>query len=1096
MSEAEIITRILSGEEDLFTRIVNRYSGYVWALCSSYVRNPSDCEDVVQEVFVQCYRRLDTLRNRAAFGGWLSQLARRHCLMWLRTSARRDRCLVEYGNGIEVGHGQMGEAAMGNAAQEELHEGIREAIDALPPDYREALMLRFTEGYSVDEAASFLGISAAAMRKRLERAQNMLKDRLWDYVEPALAKGKHSEHLAGGILAAIPFGKAPWLGASAAGVAASTTAVSKLGLLGGIAVMSNKMVIGLGAVAVMLGLVFVVANRVGHSRVATPTVGVSKSEETPPAAPVPRAENVAEGVVAGQTPSQASSAVEPVKKEKKVSEGSAKAVRPASVSGCVRDDAGRPLADANIHLAIGREGDLNDVVKTCRATSGTDGKYEIKGIETFGRSVAYASGEGYGMQFNTVNVAEGRQLKDVNFRLKRAPFSVAGHVVTEGGLPIPEASVDMMYYGYDEEGLLHTAATGQTTGNIGGVKLLFATTDKNGFFTLAIPLEGLCDFRVIKEEYGPGFFPKIPTGTDDAKFVLYSGGAIAGKVTTADGKSAPGVTVRVTGQALPGGLTASFVKVQALPVQPVVATTDADGAYLAKGLGADYVYTAVVPATDVVDEANLPTEQGVREITRMAREFDEMMFSAESFSAKKTDIRVQAGQTTPGVDLVIGSEASATIRGTVTDKSSGKPACPVVVTASSVDGGWLSWFAKKSRSKFAATAVTGLDGAYVLQIHQVSEKAKFRIGYEFMTEGGSAWDQPDEEIATLELGPGDDHELDFSVDGPLTVPVRYVGTDGKPCAGILAAVRRAGGSGGCGGTLISGPDGRVTFHGIRSGVDLQAIAWVQSGSDLQTVGVSEPFSGKPGETVSEVTVVCRLLGGIEGTLVFPDGRPAANAGLLCGAQAADGSTTGTEGAESTDAAGHFTIGEAFQEGHYSGIAIGFLDDQSAAPYSVTVPNVDIVAGTVVDVGTLVVGPEKDLLRVVTATDWGHKGNMAIAATYTKEGLEALPEPDLILKTGMALYEAGRYQDALDAFTKMTEVAKDRELYSAVSLIWQGQMLDLMGRRDEAVAAYGAAADMNVTDRMRHDQYGMAYSPKDYAAERMHDPFTRVENHNP
>ena len=76
MNESELVTRILAGEESLFAQIVSRYSGCVWAVCSSYVRNPSECEDVAQEVFVQGYRRLDTLRNPRALGAWLCQLAR------------------------------------------------------------------------------------------------------------------------------------------------------------------------------------------------------------------------------------------------------------------------------------------------------------------------------------------------------------------------------------------------------------------------------------------------------------------------------------------------------------------------------------------------------------------------------------------------------------------------------------------------------------------------------------------------------------------------------------------------------------------------------------------------------------------------------------------------------------------------------------------------------------------------------------------------------------------------------------------------------------------------------------------------------------
>ena len=67
----------------------------------------------------------------------------------------------------------------------------------------------------------------------------------------------------------------------------------------------------------------------------------------------------------------------------------------------------------------------------------------------------------------------------------------------------------------------------------------------------------------------------------------------------------------------------------------------------------------------------------------------------------------------------------------------------------------------------------------------------------------------------------------------------------------------------------------------------------------------------------------------------------------------------------------------------------------------------------------------------------------------------------------------------------------------MALIWQGHMLDLLGRREEAIAEYRKAAQMGVEDyEQRHDQFGLAYSPTPYAKQRMTEPFTRLENTDP
>jgi hypothetical protein len=604
---------------------------------------------------------------------------------------------------------------------------------------------------------------------------------------------------------------------------------------------------------------------------------------------------------------------------------------------------------------------------------------------------------------------------------------------------------------------------------------------------------------VTKAGCGPGFFPQIATGTDDALFVLRLGGAIAGKVTSTEGIPIEGATVRVVGEALPGGLAPSSVRIQTLPVAPVAVTTDARGVYLAEGLGEDYVYTVTVPVAQPAGEKDLAADNVRQPIVTAMRELDEDVFGAQSFGARKTDVRVKAGQTTKDVDFVLGAMTGAIIRGTVTDRSSGKPVCPVVVTAGSADaadgsdagGRRRLWFQTKS----GGSAVTNLDGSYVLQIQDLAETRRFRISYVFMTEGGSSWEQPDEEIALLDLAPGDEREVNFTVDAPVTVPVRYVDVNGAPIEGIEAAMRQAGGQGGCGGALISDADGRVTFHGIRPLVNLQAVAWRSVGSSLTTLGVSEPFMGQPGETVPEVMVVCRMLGGIEGALAYGDGRAVANTEVTCEGQRADDTGGPLEGKITTDANGTVRIPEVVPEGIYR-VHVTFLDSQSGQLYRATAENVEIVAGAIANLGTLVAEPEKDSMSLLRASDWGRKGNEAIAAVYSKEWLDALPDPTLFLKTGFALYDMGRYQEALDVFARMSETTETGSSYSAVSLIWQGQMLDLMGRRAEAVAAYTSAADMNVSGQMQHDQFGLAYSPSDYAKQRMQEPFTRVENRYP
>jgi hypothetical protein len=68
--------------------------------------------------------------------------------------------------------------------------------------------------------------------------------------------------------------------------------------------------------------------------------------------------------------------------------------------------------------------------------------------------------------------------------------------------------------------------------------------------------------------------------------------------------------------------------------------------------------------------------------------------------------------------------------------------------------------------------------------------------------------------------------------------------------------------------------------------------------------------------------------------------------------------------------------------------------------------------------------------------------------------------------------------------------------AAVALVWQGHMLDLQGRRDEAMAAYRLAVALGIEEETHHNQYGLGYQPSAYAEQRLLTPFTRVENNSP
>jgi tetratricopeptide (TPR) repeat protein len=132
------------------------------------------------------------------------------------------------------------------------------------------------------------------------------------------------------------------------------------------------------------------------------------------------------------------------------------------------------------------------------------------------------------------------------------------------------------------------------------------------------------------------------------------------------------------------------------------------------------------------------------------------------------------------------------------------------------------------------------------------------------------------------------------------------------------------------------------------------------------------------------------------------------------------------------------------------------------------------------------------LRVV---DWGRGASETIAAEFSPEWVDQLSSPLEFLRLGFALYDVERYEDALTVFVQHYEEGRESGDDSVMSMagIWAAHMLDLLGRRDEAVARYGEVKELGRTDTWSHSQYGLQYSFSEYADERMGAPFERIEN---
>jgi RNA polymerase sigma-70 factor (ECF subfamily) len=166
-----IIQDCLNGKPEAFGMLVDKYKEGVYAFVYAQLRDFRDAQDVTQEVFLQAYRDLHSLRRWESFCFWIYRIAYRCCAQCFRARAKRiDREFIDDQNPdlIDV-------PSLESYRADKLNESVREALDSLPEAYREVLLLHYFGGMTSRDIAEALGISPTAVLKRLSRARGHLK---------------------------------------------------------------------------------------------------------------------------------------------------------------------------------------------------------------------------------------------------------------------------------------------------------------------------------------------------------------------------------------------------------------------------------------------------------------------------------------------------------------------------------------------------------------------------------------------------------------------------------------------------------------------------------------------------------------------------------------------------------------------------------------------------------------------------------------------------------------------------------------------------------------------------------------------------------
>lgn len=180
----ELMARIGKGDHVAFRELVERHQNTVIGTVAKMLGNPSDAEDISQQVFLRIWRNARRYRPEARFTTYLFTITRN--LVFNETRRRRRKKEVSADEREENPHHQIQDSPDrrpdAELLQAELQAAVDAAIAALPESQRMAVVLRRYEQLSYEEIAGVLGLSTSAVKSLLFRARSALRESLGTYL--------------------------------------------------------------------------------------------------------------------------------------------------------------------------------------------------------------------------------------------------------------------------------------------------------------------------------------------------------------------------------------------------------------------------------------------------------------------------------------------------------------------------------------------------------------------------------------------------------------------------------------------------------------------------------------------------------------------------------------------------------------------------------------------------------------------------------------------------------------------------------------------------------------------------------------------------
>lgn len=174
--EKILVKELKKRNKAVFESIFREYYSLLKSFAFRFVPDEQKCEDFIQDLFSYIWKNADQLYFKTSFKAYLIQSVKNRCLNYLRDLKIQDKHQLLYVESmLSLGNDELIE-------NEDLFQKVSEAISGLPPEIAKVLLLKYFEGKKVNEIAQLKDMSPNTVKKRLQKAKELLRKKLLAYM--------------------------------------------------------------------------------------------------------------------------------------------------------------------------------------------------------------------------------------------------------------------------------------------------------------------------------------------------------------------------------------------------------------------------------------------------------------------------------------------------------------------------------------------------------------------------------------------------------------------------------------------------------------------------------------------------------------------------------------------------------------------------------------------------------------------------------------------------------------------------------------------------------------------------------------------------